>query len=103
MCALVTGVQTCALPISSASDAFAVCSFLSPEPGCRKSGTGFLGVQTKQKATSEGALAEIRAGWLRISADCAGFGAKRAALRSEERRVGKECARPCRSGWTPIH
>src|SRR3546814_20349482 len=23
--------------------------------------------------------------------------------RSEERRVGKECVRPCRSGWPPYH
>src|SRR3546814_12301220 len=25
------------------------------------------------------------------------------ALRSEERRVGKECASTCRSGWSPYH
>src|SRR3546814_18352062 len=24
-------------------------------------------------------------------------------LRSEERRVGKECVRKCRSGWAPCH
>src|SRR3546814_16480352 len=24
-------------------------------------------------------------------------------LRSEERRVGKECVRPCRSRWWPVH
>src|SRR3546814_11932868 len=23
--------------------------------------------------------------------------------RSEERRVGKECVSPCRSGWSPVH
>src|SRR3546814_17123559 len=27
----------------------------------------------------------------------------RSALRSEERRVGKECVSPCRSRWTPSH
>ena len=26
-----------------------------------------------------------------------------AALRSEERRVGKECSSPCRSRWSPYH
>src|SRR3546814_14239349 len=26
-----------------------------------------------------------------------------AALRSEERRVGKECVSPCRSRWSPYH
>src|SRR3546814_17119355 len=25
------------------------------------------------------------------------------AMRSEERRVGKECVRPCRSRWSPYH
>ena len=28
---------------------------------------------------------------------------KDAEARSEERRVGKECARPCRSRWSPYH
>src|SRR3546814_16677817 len=27
----------------------------------------------------------------------------RAALRSEERRIGKECVSPCRSRWSPYH
>src|SRR3546814_18818587 len=30
-------------------------------------------------------------------------GAKAAALRSEERRVGKECVSMCRSRWSPSH
>ena len=25
------------------------------------------------------------------------------SLRSEERRVGKECSEPCRSRWSPYH
>ena len=29
--------------------------------------------------------------------------ADRMALRSEERRVGKECRMPCRSRWSPYH
>ena len=28
---------------------------------------------------------------------------RRAAVRSEERRVGKECVNPCRSRWSPYH
>ena len=28
---------------------------------------------------------------------------KRLAVRSEERRVGKECIPPCRSRWSPYH
>ena len=29
--------------------------------------------------------------------------ADEALLRSEERRVGKECVQPCRSRWSPYH
>src|SRR3546814_12366393 len=29
--------------------------------------------------------------------------AERSAVRSEERRVGKECVSTCRSGWSPYH
>ena len=28
---------------------------------------------------------------------------KRIGIRSEERRVGKECSEPCRSRWSPYH
>src|SRR3546814_15043126 len=35
--------------------------------------------------------------------DNAALGALRAAVRSEERRVGKECVSTCRSRWSPYH
>src|SRR3546814_11280049 len=72
-CALVTGVQTCALPIS-----FQV-------------GTTWQAAHAWQ--TERGgdprvpAVARRRAG----------------AARSEERRVGKECVSTCRSRWSPYH
>src|SRR3546814_16515608 len=31
------------------------------------------------------------------------FGQHRVAVRSEERRVGKECVSTCRSRWSPYH
>src|SRR3546814_7263358 len=73
-CALVTGVQTCALPIcrnslavsSSSSMAYTAASSVFPDT------TG---------------------PWL----------ARKTALRSEERRVGKECVSTCRSRWSPYH
>src|SRR3546814_2914156 len=34
--------------------------------------------------------------------ECAGV-ARRARIRSEERRVGKECVSTCRSRWSPYH
>src|SRR3546814_9184218 len=64
-CALVTGVQTCALPIS----AHGVDELLSDRQ------------------------AETRAGEGVVAGD----------LRSEERRVGKECVSTCRSRWSPYH
>src|SRR3546814_10964675 len=38
--------------------------------------------------------------WVRVRA---GWSDDEAALRSEERRVGKECVSPCRSRWRPYH
>src|SRR3546814_5224748 len=74
-CALVTGVQTCALPISSH------CAYLS---------TSFLGVLRK---ASPGVQV----------IDVSDPAAPKLAthLRSEERRVGKECVSTCRSRCSP--
>src|SRR3546814_3244681 len=75
-CALVTGVQTCALPICKAH-----------RPGlyqcgeCRKQFTVTVGTVFER---SKVPLTK----WL---------------LRSEERRVGKECVSTCRSRWSPYH
>src|SRR3546814_4533558 len=78
-CALVTGVQTCALPICADRDA--------------------RGIVDEQRQAFElrrrrGELAEFAAADL-AHAQCFG--------RSEERRVGKECVSTCRSRWSPYH
>src|SRR5260370_6817263 len=82
----VTGVQTCALPISLAA--------ATPLPA----GDGFLSqsitpwadAEARRRGTDARALrAEKVGGWLRTLV----------VLRSEERRVGKEC----RSRWSPYH
>src|SRR3546814_17737563 len=76
-CALVTGVQTCALPIpaNQRCDDVAGCGFLRP------------------KAQSFGRQT------------CGSYGRSssnhRARVRSEERRVGKECVSTCRYRWSP--
>src|SRR3546814_1897336 len=67
-CALVTGVQTCALPISSQS----------ADP--RRLRRLRLPLPPGGEAVSD---------WI--------------YLRSEERRVGKECVSTCRSRWSPYH
>src|SRR3546814_20526303 len=72
-CALVTGVQTCALPIWI------------------------------EMAISAGDLAPMASPtgpWMRANSCSAMPAARR---RSEERRVGKECVSTCRSRWSPYH
>src|SRR3546814_3435234 len=72
-CALVTGVQTCALPISAMP--------LSPV------GDKGIAVETEAERRLNGNHA------------CALYGFARRANRSEERRVGQECVSTCRSRW----
>src|SRR3546814_15752616 len=72
-CALVTGVQTCALPICKTP--YQACQFVGGHPladRCRHA-------QVIRPASSA------------------------PASRSEERRVGKECVSTCRSRWSPYH
>src|SRR3546814_4561939 len=73
-CALVTGVQTCALPIyvylaGASAKAYLDAYVISP-------------------------------GWQELSDP---LKARVIRKRSEERRVGKECVSKCRSRWSPYH
>src|SRR3546814_6115860 len=80
-CALVTGVQTCALPIS----------------------LGLATPMTVMVATGRAASAGI------LFRDAEAIETLRQIdtlivdKRSEERRVGKECVSTCRSRWSPFH
>src|SRR3546814_3458061 len=81
-CALVTGVQTCALPI------------------CRQAAGG--GVRGEQQAE----ILEIRhhvADGGRRQAEAEAARERPRPHRSEERRVGKECVSTCRSRWSSYH
>src|SRR5256884_1317297 len=83
----VTGVQTCALPISFLWETGA-------QPPARWHGAG-EGPAQYFSSTPEAAWAEfLRHEEIREAADLAGV-----ERRSEERRVGKEC----RSRWSPYH
>src|SRR3546814_1464779 len=80
-CALVTGVQTCALPILS----FGVSSN-SNLNSCASSGQAYESNDSDELNENFQAIAR------QIS---------KLRLRSEERRVGKECVSTCRSRWSP--
>src|SRR3546814_12663458 len=84
-CALVTGVQTCALPIS-VLDESAITG--ESRPVDRKPGDG----------VTSGVVNAGQAFGMRATATAA-----QSTYRSEERRVGKECVSTCRSRWSPEH
>src|SRR3546814_10990555 len=103
-CALVTGVQTCALPI------YVINTFLRPVAGL----TSFMAASSyslyvfhypvlmlmslfvpRVETFGMGAVMEFIALSATIFGICVGF-------RSEERRVGKECVSTCRSRCSPF-
>src|SRR3546814_2410593 len=98
-CALVTGVQTCALPISSA-------------PMAQPSGEHFM-MWLKHGITSHKLVINDAKALVHTVSDTAylvspGVFQRYAQEhpqvgRSEERRVGKECVSTCRSRWWPYH
>src|SRR3546814_4454520 len=92
-CALVTGVQTCALPIYClcASTGFALNSAHKPER--YRIPRSLLQQQGK---AHEGSVSFVDRGRR-------GRQSGRGNARSEERRVGKGCVSTCRSRGTPYH
>src|SRR3546814_2152972 len=105
-CALVTGVQTCALPISSHMRGWPSAASARPSPvpsqamrvlGVRMvSGAGWVIDRAHSKR------AKARQSGLRMMGGRDGSGAG-AVPRSEERRVGKECVSTCRFRGLPYH
>src|SRR3546814_14617530 len=95
-CALVTGVQTCALPISSVAGAAAWSSAHATRSGIRRRSR-----RGKPCRTSH-ACRRLRRSPDRV---CLRIRLRRRQTRerSEERRVGKECVSTCRSRWPPYH
>src|SRR3546814_8505068 len=94
-CALVTGVQTCALPI------FFRSAFSSWIPGFSVLSGGVWLKKEKNRSYSEnrsnpGCPAHP-------GLHCGNENLSPAFQRSEERRVGKECVSTCRSRWSPYH
>src|SRR3546814_10292577 len=95
-CALVTGVQTCALPI-----------YVRPGDRVLVQGTGgvalfalqfakLCGAEVIVTSSSDDKLARAK----QLGADH-GINYRSDPERSEQRRVGKECGSTCRSRWSP--
>src|SRR3546814_3399587 len=85
-CALVTGVQTCALPI-----------YRKIAARCRYPATRSAQLQQPDRQRG-GALMTRTKDQAAAAADDS-----EELRRSEERRVGKECVSTCRSRWSPYH
>src|SRR3546814_1524669 len=88
-CALVTGVQTCALPISFDNQGRRQTSFAAVEVVPVLEQTDEIDVPDE----------EIRVDVYRSG----GPGGQSVNTRSEERRVGNESVSTCRSRWSPYH
>src|SRR3546814_7199139 len=118
-CALVTGVQTFALPIAGLVSCISVVWLSAPDLAITQLlveavttillllGLRWLPKRIPQVWPEGRAPFRVR---LRRATDFsiavaagAGMALISYAVRSEERRVGKECVRTCRSRWSPYH
>src|SRR3546814_14237795 len=95
-CALVTGVQTCALPICPVH-ALGVARILRSPGVIYPLGAGVMSAVGFLVAPLSFDFVRTLPGDL----DALEWGAVARAVRSEERRVGKECVSTCRSRWSP--
>src|SRR3546814_18196659 len=103
MCALVTGVQTCALPILRTLT-------VVHAGGDRLEGRATI--QLLVQPTPVVAISSARTGFVSGGGQRGRVGTRlplplvfevRDSARSEERSVGKECVRTCRSRWSRYH
>src|SRR3546814_9293660 len=90
-CALVTGVQTCALPILPSAHPYLLLNYHGKTRD----------VMTLAHELGHGVHQLLAAPQGQLMADTPLTLAETA--RSEERRVGKECVSTCRSRWSPYH
>src|SRR3546814_6900214 len=97
-CALVTGVQTCALPIFLAAVTACIGGAVWPprDERVERLDAAMRTPRFRQR-TLGGCLVRAARGGLLVCRE------PDAPARSEERRVGKECVSTCRSRWSPYH
>src|SRR3546814_11403703 len=107
-CALVTGVQTCALPICMGQTRFAsgrqldvIClGRLGVDLYAQQVGARLEDVSSFAKYLG-GSSANIAFGTARLGLKSAML--SRVVDISEERRVGEECVSACGCRWSPVH
>src|SRR3546814_4226505 len=87
ICALGTGVQTCALPI---------CGTLTDVIACRLDPGEQVQAAAATEEVTRGEEVGTTANWTSATRE-------NVSGRSEERRVGKECVSTCRSRWSPYN
>src|SRR3546814_7542045 len=92
-CALVTGVQTCALPI--------LCPTIATRDGAALFAVGASGANHIVPCAAQ--LTALLLDYGMSLEDAFHTPRIDASARSEERRVGKECVSTCRSRWSPYH
>src|SRR3546814_15248021 len=105
-CALVTGVQTCALPICRKPGYGERAQMMVAQLRLESAGQWFVGqqrVEINRRLGHADALAlgrnrAVQKGQRLAIVEPVDFGHE---ARSEERRVGKECVSTCRSRWSP--
>src|SRR3546814_2057907 len=97
-CALVTGVQTCALPISGLDAAGAPLALGTADPHYVVVGPNTPAVVLNPPHASYQDN-DANSQWIWQNA----AGTPDFVTRSEERRVGKECVSTCRYRWSPCH
>src|SRR3546814_2773235 len=105
-CALVTGVQTCALPIYTGFGNALTLQRLVRH--LERAGAAAVQIEDQSFPKRCGHMAGKRVVPLgeavgRIKAAVDARTAMRVVARSEERRVGKDCVSTCRYRWSPYH
>src|SRR3546814_5774163 len=105
-CALVTGVQTCALPIFFTDIMLGTQASIAAHPGSiAEAATAAEAVTLDLPPGRADALWQLIAGTASATNELdqmrRGMREVITGIRSEESRVGKECVSTCRSRWTP--
>src|SRR3546814_1316540 len=100
-CALVTGVQTCALPICQRGGSCGCSGLAALGDDLVKRALRTAIIVEKATLSGSGAIGAgpAQGGLYPFQRNLWTFG----LTRSEERRVGKECVSTCRSRWSPYH